>query len=327
MSSVFTKDGVTRGLKKTGNIVKGTKEKKDDPRRIKKLRVERLGMFDRLSLEIFGEMIMKYSDTSRIDVTLQKAKMPLTGVEYLSRVFMGALIFIIVSGVFANIFALRLPHYAFLAFAIWFMTIVVYFTLMVELPNSVSGSRRKKIDAVLPIAMGYIATMASADVSVDSILYELSKSEEYGELAREAKGISITTKLFGKDIVTAIKEGASLTPSIKLSEFLQGIITTVTSGGDLKEYFKQKALQYETELSTVVKRNSESLSVMAESFIIVGVTFPLILMIIIGVVASLTPDPSPVLSLVLYLIVLVIIPVIAVMFALILSSTINEVKL
>jgi len=289
--------------------------------------VERLGFFDRVSLEIFGEMIDKYSNTSRIEVTLQKAKIPLTGVEYLSRVFLGATIFIMISGVLTNIFALDFSHYSFLAFAIWFMMIVVYFTLMIELPSSVAGSRRKKIDSVLPIAMGYIATMASADVSVDDILYELSKSPEYGELAIEAKSISITTKLFGKDIVTAIKEGASLTPSMKLSEFLQGIITTVTSGGDLKEYFKQKALQYETELSTIVKRNTDSLSVMAESFIIVGVTFPLILMIIIGVVASLTPDPSPMLSLVLYLIVLLIIPVIAIMFALILTSTINEVNL
>ncbi|EQD70421.1 type II secretion system protein F domain protein [mine drainage metagenome] len=272
-------------------------------------------------------MIDKYSNTSRIEVTLQKAKIPLTGVEYLSRVFLGATIFIMISGVLTNIFALDFSHYSFLAFAIWFMMIVVYFTLMIELPSSVAGSRRKKIDSVLPIAMGYIATMASADVSVDDILYELSKSPEYGELAIEAKSISITTKLFGKDIVTAIKEGASLTPSMKLSEFLQGIITTVTSGGDLKEYFKQKALQYETELSTIVKRNTDSLSVMAESFIIVGVTFPLILMIIIGVVASLTPDPSPMLSLVLYLIVLLIIPVIAIMFALILTSTINEVNL
>ncbi|MGP6240340.1 type II secretion system F family protein [Cuniculiplasma sp. SKW4] len=290
-----------------------------------KMAIPKPTAFDNFSKAVFGGLFEKYVNTSNMDVTLQKAKMPITAEEYLARGTMGAVIFAIVSFAVVNLFSIRFAGYTYLFFAFWFLAVILFLAFMGEYPNSVATSRKKKIDAVLPLAMGYIATMASADMPVENIIYELSKSKEYTELSREAQGISVSTRLFGKDIITAIKDGATYTPSPRFSEFLQGIITTMTSGGDLKEYFKQKALQYQTELSTLIKRNTESLSVLAESYIIVGVMFPLILMVIIGTVTSVIPGEGSLTIVVLYLIVGLIIPIIAVMFALILSSTIGEV--
>ncbi len=199
--------------------------------------------FDNVSRRFFGNLLEKYADMSGIELDLQKAKMPITAINYLSKGIFGGIIFTVVSLIVVNIVTFLFPAYTVMFFAFWFMGVVIYFVMLAEYPNSVAGSRRKKIDAVLPLAMGYIATMASADMPLDNIISELSSSKEYNELAREAKGISVSTKLFGKDIITAIKEGASYTPSQRFSEFLQGIITTMTSGGDLKEYFKQKAFQ------------------------------------------------------------------------------------
>ncbi len=282
--------------------------------------------FDNMSRRFFGNLLERYADLSGIELDLQKAKMPITAINYLSKGIFGGIIFTIASLIAVNVMTFLFPSFTVMFFAFWFMSVVIFFVMLVQYPNSVAGTRRKKIDAVLPLAMGYIATMASADMPLDNIIYELSSSKEYNELAREAKGISVSTKLFGKDIITAVKEGAIYTPSQRFSEFLQGIITTMTSGGDLKEYFKQKAFQYQTELSTLIKRNTESLSVLAESYIIVGIMFPLILMVIIGTVTSVIPGEGSLTVVVLYIIVGVIIPVIAVMFALILSSTIGEVE-
>lgn len=285
------------------------------------------GFFDVAATRIFGSVLQKYMKPDKMDESLRKAKIPMDAVDYFSRGLLGLVIFIIVSFVGVNIFALKLPSYTYLIFAFWFMIVIIYLALLSEYPNSVAGGRKKKIDAVLPMAMSYIATMASADMPVENIIYELSRSEEYGELSREAKGIAISTRLFGEDVINAIQEGASNSPSQRFSEFLQGIITTQTSGGDLKEYFKQKAIQYQVELSTLLKRNTESLSVLAESYIIVGIMFPLILMVIIGTVTSVIPGEGSETLTILYLIVFLIIPVIAIMFSLILSSTIGEVDI
>lgn len=283
------------------------------------------GFFDVLATKVFGNVLQKYMNPDKMDESLRKAKIPMDAVDYFARGLLGLVFFMAASFVGVNIFALKFPEYTYLGFAFWFLTVIIYLALLSEYPNSVASGRRKKIDAVLPMAMGYIATMASADMPVENIIYELSRSEEYGELGREAKSISISTRLFGEDIINAIKDGASNSPSQRLSEFFQGIITTQTSGGDLKEFFKQKAVQYQVELSTLLKRNTESLSVLAESYIIVGIMFPLILMVIIGTVTSVIPGEGSETLIILYLIVFLIIPVIAIMFALILSSTIGEV--
>jgi hypothetical protein len=50
--------------------------------------------------------------------------------------------------------------------------------------------------------------------------------------------------LLGHDIVTALNRAIDRTPSIKFQDFLQGQITPLTSGGDLKHYFLSKSDQF-----------------------------------------------------------------------------------
>ena len=308
----------------TSNGFLANLSKKLNPKPVK-LVIPPPSVFDIFSVRIFGHLVEKYVQVDKMDESLRKAKMPIDAIEYYSRGVMIAVVYMVISFIVVNIFSLKFPSFTYLSFAFWFLAVIVYFAVMSGYPNSIAGTRRKKIDAVLPLAMGYIATMASADMPVENIIYELSNSPEYGELTREAKSITVSTRLFGEDIINAVKDGASNSPSQRLSEFFQGIITTLTSGGDLKSYFKDKAIQYQTELSTLIKRNTESLSVLAESYIIVGIMFPLILMVIIGTVTSVMPGEGSLTDTVLYLIVFLIIPIIAIMFALILSSTIGEV--
>ena len=308
----------------TSNGFLANLSKKLNPKPVK-LIVPPPSVFDIFSVRIFGHLVEKYVQVDKMDESLRKSKMPIDAIEYYSRGVMIAVVYMVISFIVVNIFSLKFPSFTYLSFAFWFLAVIVYFAVMSGYPNSIAGTRRKKIDAVLPLAMGYIATMASADMPVENIIYELSNSPEYGELTREAKSITVSTRLFGEDIINAVKDGASNSPSQRLSEFFQGIITTLTSGGDLKSYFKDKAVQYQTELSTLIKRNTESLSVLAESYIIVGIMFPLILMVIIGTVTSVMPGEGSLTDTVLYLIVFLIIPIIAIMFALILSSTIGEV--
>ncbi len=308
----------------TSNGFLANLSKKLNPKPVK-LVIPPPSVFDIFSVRIFGHLVEKYVQIDKMDESLRKAKMPIDAIEYYSRGVMIAVVYMVISFIVVNIFSLRFPSFTYLSFAFWFLAVIVYFAVMSGYPNSIAGTRRKKIDAVLPLAMGYIATMASADMPVENIIYELSNSPEYGELTREAKSITVSTRLFGEDIINAVKDGASNSPSQRLSEFFQGIITTLTSGGDLKSYFKDKAIQHQTELSTLIKSNTESLSVLAESYIIVGIMFPLILMVIIGTVTSVMPGEGSLTDTVLYLIVFLIIPIIAIMFALILSSTIGEV--
>ena len=122
---------------------------------------------------------------------------------------------------------------------------------------------------------------------------------------------------------------ASYTPLIsRLSKNPYGIAitATVTSGGNLKDYFTMKAKQFQSELSTLIKQNSESVGVLAESYVTVGVAFPLMMIVILGVLAALSPSSGGVIT-VLYLIVLMMVPMITFVFAFLIQSTIKEVNI
>jgi archaeal flagellar protein FlaJ len=159
-----------------------------------------------------------------------------------------------------------------------------YFILL-GMPASAAKSRGTKIDRKIVAAMSFVSAMASADVNIDQIFKELAKQKIYGEVAEEAAWITRDTELLGVDILTAIKTGAQRTPSKRFQDFLQGVVTTATSGGQLKPYFLVKAEQYERENKLERLQRVETMGLLAETFVTVVVAFPLFLVIIIAIFA------------------------------------------
>jgi archaeal flagellar protein FlaJ len=152
-------------------------------------------------------------------------------------------------------------------------------------PGSKAKSRGKEIDRRISPAMSFVSAMASADVNIDQIFKELGRQPIYGAVAEEAAWITRDTELLGVDILTAIRDGAGRTPSKRFQDFLQGVVTTATSGGQLKPYFLAKAEQYERENKLDQLKRVETMGLLAETFVTVVVAFPLFLVIIIAIFA------------------------------------------
>jgi len=165
-----------------------------------------------------------------------------------------------------------------------FGTVGTYFVLQ-GTPGSKAKERGRKIDRKISPAMSFISAMSSADVNVDQIFRELGKQKIYGEVAEEAAWITRDTELLGVDILTAIRNGAQRTPSKRFQDFLQGVVTTATSGGQLKPYFLLKAEQYERENKLEQLQRVETMGLLAETFVTVVVAFPLFLVIIVAIFA------------------------------------------
>ncbi|HXY12144.1 MAG TPA: type II secretion system F family protein [Thermoplasmata archaeon] len=165
-----------------------------------------------------------------------------------------------------------------------FGTVGTYFALM-GTPASKAKERGRKIDRKISPAMSFVSAMSSADVNVDQIFKELGRQKIYGEVAEEAAWITRDTELLGVDILTAIRRGAGRTPSRRFQDFLQGVVTTATSGGQLKPYFLLKAEQFERENKLEMLQRTETMGLLAETFVTVVVAFPLFLVIIIAIFA------------------------------------------
>jgi len=165
-----------------------------------------------------------------------------------------------------------------------FGTIGTFFVLK-GTPASKAKDRGRKIDRKISASMSFISAMSSADVNVDQIFRELGRQKVYGEVAEEAAWITRDTELLGVDILTAIRNGAQRTPSKRFQDFLQGVVTTATSGGQLKPYFLLKAEQFERENKLEQLQRVETMGLLAETFVTVVVAFPLFLVIIIAIFA------------------------------------------
>jgi archaeal flagellar protein FlaJ len=187
---------------------------------------------------------------------------------YLSGTGIGNLIFALLVGVFIPVGGTGITN-----------------ILLKATPASNAKRRGAEIDRKIGPAMSFVSAMASADVNIDQIFRDLAQEKIYGAVADEAAWITRDTELLGIDILSAIRIGANRTPSKRWQDFLQGVVTTATSGGQLKPYFLLKAEQYQRENKLDSLRRTETMGLLAETFVTVVVAFPLFLVIVIAIFA------------------------------------------
>jgi len=154
-------------------------------------------------------------------------------------------------------------------------------------PSYLVGERKRKLEAALPTAASYMTAMASAGVTPDRIFMALTQETIGKAIVKDAKKISRDIHVFGYDIVHALSEASLRSPSPKYSSFLEGIVGTFTSGGELQRYLE---VSTETLMNDKVQseRNFvESLGIMAELFMVIGVVAPIFFIVILAMMSML----------------------------------------
>ncbi|HTW39797.1 MAG TPA: type II secretion system F family protein [Thermoplasmata archaeon] len=250
-----------------------------------------LTAFQRWAWKTFRNRVLAKPIDPTLEENIVKAHMRIRADEFLATCWAAAVLSA-VGGVAAGavIFYLLFENglALFGALALILLPIVAAFGAFYGLqgsPASTAKTRGRNIDRRISPAMSFVSAMASADVNVDQIFKELGRQKIYGEVAEEAAWITRDTELLGVDILTAIRNGAQRSPSKRWQDFLQGVVTTATSGGQLKPYFLLKAQQYESENKLAQLQRVETMGLLAETFVTVVVAFPLFLVIIIAIFA------------------------------------------
>ena len=288
-----------------------------------------LTAMDRFAYNLFGARTrLRERDLAKLDESLRRAQMPVRSEAYLAKVWLYSAITAGVSLVFGLfivaflITTLHLPGVAWIL--VLFIPPMAGYTGYVALfstPSSNAKKRGKDINLRLPYATNYIAAMASAGVIPAEIFKSLAKQSIYGEVAKEAAMIYKDLEVHGKDIVTSLRRAIDRTPSIKFQELLQGGITTITSGGDLTAYFRQKAARYQWENRVEQKTFIETMGLMAETYVTAAVAGPLFLLVMVAIIVLMGSGTMSQLQLIIFL----LLPVINIGFMMGLKSMIPEV--
>jgi flagellar protein FlaJ len=265
--------------------------------------------YTRFCRRIFSNTFEKYNivETSKNRI-LEKADIPMVYQEYYSMVLMNLILGFISAFISTLLLYIIIPHNI-TALLMLIVSCIVPFVIgiyYISLPTSKAKSRGKKIDRYIPYAANFINTMSVAGISPSEIFEALSKIELYGEIQKEAKKVATEINMMGVDTITALQNAIRISPSQKFKEFVQGILSTIQSGSELGPYFERCVEKFMTRDLVDRKRNLESLAIMAESFVVTVIAFPLFLVIIFSVMGM--TSPAGIDYTLMYIIALMVLP-------------------
>lgn len=282
----------------------------------------------RLGYNLFAARARKAAVLPKLDEDLRRARITVRAEAYLASTMLYTVLTGGVSFVLALvlvpllILVLDLPAFTWGAvLVVPVLSAAIGYAALMSTPSSTAKKRGKDINLKLPYATNYIAAMASAGVIPAEIFKSLARQEIYGDVSKEAAMIFKDLEVHGKDIVTALRRAIDRSPSVKFEELLQGAITTVTSGGDLTGYFRQKATRYQWENRVEQKQFIETMGLMAETYVTAAVAGPLFLLVMVAIIVLMGSGTMIQIQLIVYL----LLPVINVGFMLGLRAMIPEV--
>jgi len=171
--------------------------------------------------------------------------------------------------------------------------------------------RGDRLEKFLPYASSYTAAMSAANASPQVIFRSLAMNEEiYGDIAYDAGLIYRDITVLGFDLITAIKLSVDRAASGWVTDFFQGMVGTLTSGGNLKLYFLNRAEHYMRENRTRLQMFLEMLAMLAESYIVVAVAMPLFLIVMLVIMFWVSGSGSQITEGQMYMIILGFLPAI-----------------
>jgi len=214
---------------------------------------------------------------------LRKANIPLLLPSYLSLLFFTTLLAFILSFIFAISLSVLsgnlLSIIKNMGFSILFTAIVFLFLFLY--PKMEVKNIERKIDAELPFAALYMASIAGAGVQPVKVLNLLAESQEYREIAKQISKITNKINVFGMDLVTAIKESSNIIANKRFVEMLNGLATNMVTGGDLKAYLEEEAKKFLTEYKVSREKFTMSAGVYADIYTGLLIAAPLIFMLVL----------------------------------------------
>lgn len=267
----------------------------------------------RRAYQWFGNRTKNSKDLEKLAKALRQAHMPIRAEAYLAYAWMMAIVtgiitlllasFIIAAGIAVLGWPLLLLVFAPVAAGLFGFTALLAISAT---PASNAKSRGKKIDLKAPYVANYVAAMSSAGVIPLEIFKSLGAQPIYGEAANEANWIFKDMEAHGMDIVTALQRAGERTPSRKFEELVQGAITTITSGGDLTQYFRGRADRFQFENRVDQKAFIETMGIMAETYVTAAVAGPLFLIVMVAIIVLVGSGEMSQLQMIVYLLLPVI---------------------
>lgn len=149
-------------------------------------------------------------------------------------------------------------------------------------PRVKAWQRKRRIDGLMDSAVSLMGSVAGVGLTPYESIKFIAEEEAYEEVSEEMSYLARDVDLYGMDLVSALRKLSEETASGRLRSFLQGAVTTITSGGNLREYFMVKSEKYSRETEQELEEYLDSLGLVAEVFLVAGVVAPTLIIVILS---------------------------------------------
>jgi len=159
------------------------------------------------------------------------------------------------------------------------------FSLLYFLPSLFAMSRRRKMDLELPYVASHMAILAAAGIPPTRMFKLLEDSRTTPEVASDSNEIVRDVEILGKDILTALETERERSPSNVFADVLEGLVATIRSGGNMKNYLLDATRTIMDLRRVATKQLIESLGTFGEIYITLMIVFPLLIIVMFSVMA------------------------------------------
>lgn len=252
-----------------------------EARRVKEiLEAEKVETYKGSSIGAMANLFVKKTSVSLVNAfpelfeylynALRAANIKILSNTYVSiMVFISMAMFLATTAALSFVFlALNYPLYQIFlrTFFFGFLAATLTAIFFYAYPFMKISERKKNITANMPFAINHLAAVSASGVPPSKMLELISESKEYGEIAAEFKKIVDLMNIFGYDLLTAIKSVSATTPSPAFKEILDGMVSTIETGGDLENYLKEKAEEATLTYRLERQKYNESISTYSDIY-------------------------------------------------------------
>ena len=278
------------------------KKSKKKEKKISVQSIKKPGSYLKLSNKIFGNFsisIIRKGRFKTLSGNLEKSGMNMLLKNYISIIFFTTALSVII-GIFIFMFllffnfAFTLPFITLInesigarflkIFWILFTTPILIFTFMYFYPSLEKKSLEGRINQELPFATINMAAISGSMIDPTKIFSIIVSTKEYPALEKEFVKIINGINVLGYNLVTVLRLGASKSPSKKLSELLNGLATTISSGGELPKFFDERAKTLLFEYKLEREKNIRAAETFMDIYISVVIAAPMILMLLLIII-------------------------------------------
>jgi hypothetical protein len=277
-------------------ILKRLKRKKE---KVVEKKEKKPSKYVKFANRLFGERVrtaIKQKKLVTLEKDLIKSNLEYTSISYISVLVLTTIISIGIAFalflffLFFNItpefpIIIRAPEAFFerLAKVFWVLLAVPLgtFLFMYLYPSMEKKSLENKINQELPFATIHMAAISGSMIEPLKVFSIISSTKEYPHLEREFNKLLNEINVYGYDIVTALKNLAINSPSSKLSELFNGLATTITSGGDMFDFFEKRSQSLLFEYRLDKEKRTKTAETFMDIYISVVIAAPMILMLLL----------------------------------------------